>query len=132
MSNILLIEPDVILAQTYQAALTDAGHHVDVSCDAQQAVIHSDKLRPDLVVLELQMPGHNGIEFLHEFRSYTEWQEIPVIAHTIISPSRLEQSFMPFRELGILSVLYKPTTTLKHLINTVENVMSTHALSPSS
>ncbi len=111
--HILLIEPDKFLAKTYRAALERAGYKLTVSHDAQGAIHASDRKRPDLVLLELQLPGHNGIEFLYEFRSYAEWQPIPIILHTFVPRQHLAAEH--FERLGIAGYLYKPVTTLQQL-----------------
>lgn len=75
--NVLLVEPDTKLAGMYKTALESAGHKVFWALDAQSAVHLADDSAPDLVVLEIQLTSHSGIEFLYEFRSYNEWQDIP-------------------------------------------------------
>lgn len=66
MSQVLLIEPDKLLAKTYQAALKTSGHKVRVASNSQDAINIADKTTPDIVVMELQLVGHSGIEFLYE------------------------------------------------------------------
>jgi DNA-binding response OmpR family regulator len=79
MSQILLIEPDIVLANIYTKALTHEGYRVVVAGDAQAAISLADKSKPDLIIMEIQLVSHNGIEFIYELRSYPEWQDIPII-----------------------------------------------------
>lgn len=120
MARILLIEPDRLLALTYRQALSQAGHQV-LSCPGAQAgITAADKIQPELIILELQLVEHSGIEFLYEFRSYPEWQTIPVLIHTNVPPAEFNGSWdILGRELGIETYLYKPRTSLKQLISTV-------------
>ncbi len=67
--HILLIEPDRLQAASYRGALERAGHRVAHAVSAQNAVHEADAKMPYLVVLELQLPVHNGVEFMYEFRS---------------------------------------------------------------
>lgn len=120
MAQILLIEPDRLLARTYEQALTNDGHHVAVCAGAQDAIMAADKSRPDLVILELQLVEHSGIEFLYEFRSYSEWQEIPVLILSNVPPGEFTDSWQILgKELGIDVYLYKPRTSLRRLLSTV-------------
>ncbi len=120
MAQILLIEPDRILAETYGRSLVAAGHRVMSCFTAQAAVQAADKQQPDLVILELQLVEHSGIEFLYEFRSYSEWQNIPVIIQTTVPPSEFSDNWQLMREeLGVQAYLYKPQTSLKQLIDAV-------------
>src|ERR1700733_7447717 len=104
MSQILLIEPDKSLAKTYHQALKQAGHKVVSVTSSQQAINSADKLAPDVVVLEIQLVGHSGIEFLYEFRSYPEWQSIPVIVHSNVPYVELKDGWpLLSKQLGVSS-----------------------------
>jgi len=121
MSNILCIEPNAVLARTYAEALRHAGHTVAIAATAQDAIYAADEDQPDVVVLELQLAAHDGIEFLHEFRSYGEWESIPVIVLTNVTPpalAPLEQALET--DLGVKAYLYKPHTSLRKLIRAVQ------------
>ena len=120
MAAILLIEPDRLLAETYYQSLITAGYDVSVCPSAQSAVLAADKITPELVILELQLVEHSGIEFLYEFRSYPEWQDIPVIIHTQVPAAEFHgNSQLLSRELGVTTYLYKPHTTLRQLLKSV-------------
>ncbi len=123
MRYVLLIEPDAILGITYKEALEQAGHQVICSRHAQDAVMQFDDKRPDIVVLELQMPGHGGIEFLYEFRSYPEWQNVPVVVHTMVPLQKLDTHSPRFDQLGVVDFLYKPATDLRKLVRTVGEIL---------
>ncbi len=128
MAKILLVEPDNVLAETYSAALAGAGYEVAVAAGAQAAVSAADAVRPDLVILELQLVEHSGIEFLYEFRSYPEWQDIPVLVHTAVPPGEFEGSWQILGgELGIEVYLYKPRTSLAGLLGNVRDQLSVPA-----
>ena len=108
-----------MLARTYTEALEHAGHSVAHAAGAQSAVNAADSKTPDIVIMELQLPRHSGIEFLHEFRSYGEWQHIPVVVHTMLPAIRMASIVLSLRrDLGVREVLYKPYTTLHDLVRT--------------
>jgi DNA-binding response OmpR family regulator len=120
MANILLLEPDKVLAELYIKAFEYQGHTVRRVVSAQDAVFHVDELLPDVVIAELQLVAHSGIEFLYELRSYSEWQDIPVIVHSCIPPTEFEGSMNLLRRtLGVRAYLYKPHTTLRQLLRAV-------------
>jgi DNA-binding response OmpR family regulator len=132
MSRILLVEPDAVLANTYRKALEENGHQVTTAHSAQSAIVGADKHTPDLVILELQLSGHSGIEFLYEFRSYQDWQAVPVLIQTQVPPSEFNSNWQILRnELGVANYLYKPHTSLKHLTNSVNELNSVQS-SPTS
>ncbi|HEY5152924.1 MAG TPA: response regulator [Candidatus Saccharimonadales bacterium] len=128
MARILLVEPDRLLARTYSQALNGDGHEVVAAAGAQAAVSAADAAGPDLVILELQLVEHSGIEFLYEFRSYPEWQGIPVVIHTGVPPAEFADSLQILRaELGINIYLYKPRTSLRELVANVREQLSVPA-----
>jgi len=117
MYTVLLIESNTLQAAIYTKALTHGGFKVIHVTGAQTAINAADQHIPDIVVLELQLPQHSGIEFLHEFRSYPEWQRIPVMMLTNVPMSSLESIEQPLRrDLGVTCMLYKPRTSLELLV----------------
>ena len=123
MNNVLLVEPDSVLAKTYKQALESANCKVSVVSGAQDAINSADKQKPDLVVLEIQLVGHSGIEFLYEFRSYVEWQKIPtIILSNVPLQEFADNKKLLERELGVTEYLYKPSTSLDELVLKVNQV----------
>lgn len=117
--HVLLVEPDSVLAKAYADALRGWGWLVSRAVSAQQAVSAADDRRPDVVVLALSMARHNGVEFLYEFKSYTEWRDVPVIVlvsslnHDVVGLDTLRH------DLGVREVLVRSQTTLQELCEAV-------------
>lgn len=124
MARILLIEPDYVLARTYYEALSRAGHQVIPTAGAQTALLVADDIKPELIILELQLIEHSGVEFLYELRSYPDWQHLPVILHTQVPPAEFNQSRELLKQLNIQTYLYKPQTTLQELVDEVDRCLT--------
>ena len=125
MANILIIEPDRLLAEIYYKSLINDGNNVTVAAGAQTAIMSADRQLPDIIILELQLVEHSGIEFLYELRSYPEWQDIPVILHTNVPPAEFNQTISILRnEMGVAHYLYKPQTSLKQLLAVVREQLA--------
>ncbi len=123
MTKLLLIEPDRMLASIYFDALSAAGCEVIYAAGAQLAILVADQIQPDLIVLELQLIEHSGIEFLYELRSYADWQKVPVIINSVVPPREFNNSYKLLKkELGVVDYLYKPSSTLKTLVAAVNKV----------
>ncbi len=121
MKNVLLVEPDRMQASAIAQALSSKDVTVQVAQGAQAAISSADNVKPDLVILELVLPTHNGVEFLHEFRSYSEWAEIPVI---IFSAQQIDDQAM-FQKMENVIYMYKPLTSLAGLKNQLEGILFT-------
>lgn len=118
--KILLIEPDKVLANTCRQALTHDGHKVVMCASAQAAIFAADEFKPDVVILELQLTGHSGIEFLYEFRSYDDWVQVPVLVVTNVPAGEFQGSWDMLRDqLGVTGYHYKPLTSLRTLLRAV-------------
>ena len=120
MAHILLLEPDSLLASDIKRYFALAGHKVYIHSDPQAAVARADKQLPDVVITELQLAGRSGIEFLYEFRSYPEWQAIPVVVYSNLHPEELQAYADVFKELNIYAYLHKPVAGLKQLLEAAE------------
>ena len=122
---VLLVEPDKILGSVYASALRAKGYDVCHVMTAQEAVIAADERCPDIVVCEIQLVRHSGIEFLYEFRSYTDWQTIPVIILSSVPAMEFDSSRNGLQDhLGVHKYLYKPSTSLAQLLRMIEDSLS--------
>lgn len=120
--DILLVEPDSLVAEVFQKALQGKGYSVLSVASAQQAITVINKQKPKIIILELQLRLHNGIELLNEIRSYPDTSEIPVILLTYVP----EQDILPFirgKQYKVEKYLYKPQTTIEKLLKYVNEVM---------
>lgn len=121
MAKIVLVEPDRILAEIYSRALEAAGHQVAACPTAQSGLTVADQIQPDIVIVELQLVSHSGIEFLYEFRSYSDWQDTPILIHSQVPQSEFVDSLdLLKKQLNVAAYLYKPRTSLQELLNSIE------------
>lgn len=120
---VLIIEPDKILARQYKRAFESAGLKARLCGDAQKAIRLIDKTPPAAVVIELQLARHSGIEFLHEFRTYEDWADIPIFIFSRIPEYALGSSEKTWASFGITRYFYKPRTSLVQLIGAVKEAI---------
>lgn len=119
MASVLLIEPDVSLAEAVSTFLEGSDFEVVFCHSSQAAITQADEHRPDIVVLELSIPDHNGVEFLQEFRTYPDWIDIPVIVYSHVPLEDTGLSKAEWRKHGVQEYLYKPTVGLAELAKTL-------------
>jgi len=125
MSNhILLIEPDSLTASHIQEHLRVRGFSVVWKNNAQDAISAADTRMPNLIIMEMLLAAHSGVEFLYELRSYTEWQKVPVIIFSHLRLDTLNLTTKSLDKLGVSAYLYKPETSLRRLGQRVSIVMS--------
>jgi DNA-binding response OmpR family regulator len=120
MTKVLFLEPNAVLGDIYSGALRQNNLEPLYCRDAEQGIELMDSFAPDIVVMELQLVGHDGIEFLQELRSYPEWATVPVIILTNTALQMLQPLRQALqRDLGVQAILYKPRTTLDSLVTVV-------------
>ena len=83
----------VVLARFYD---------VEVSEDAESAVAGIAAKKPDVVVVDVKMPGHDGLWVFREVRKFN--QEVPIILNSayqdFLAPDDLRGAFAPFATLN--------------------------------
>jgi CheY-like chemotaxis protein len=80
--EILVVEDDAALAAMYRATLRFAGFDVFIASDVIAALWRIDQALPDLVVLDLNLPGMRGDAVLEEISERPDLRHIPVIVVT--------------------------------------------------
>jgi two-component system cell cycle response regulator DivK len=80
--TVLIVEDDEDLACAVGDALIDAGYAVVSAREGRQALTALELERPDLMLVDIFMPGMNGSELLRIVRSSPEWCRIPRIVMT--------------------------------------------------
>lgn len=125
MTDVLIVEPSEDLAKVLGEAFARRGMSCSVAVSAQEAISTADKASPKLVILELIIPDHNGLEFIHEFRSYPDWLDTPIIVYSQISAEELGMDEEMRQDMGIIRHFYKPTTSLAELVEAAEATFAT-------
>lgn len=127
MKHILVVEPDTVLANIYKSALQKQEYSVAVAGNAQLAIDQIDAWRPDIVVLELQLGGHGGVEFIYELRSHIDLQDIPIIIHTLTPLQDVKKFSKALDLLKVYTLLYKPTSSIQTLSNKIKHALQSTA-----
>src|SRR5881296_2746014 len=77
--TILVVEDEVAIAEAVRARLASEGYHVQVVHDGPEAIRAAAAEPPDLVVLDLMLPGMDGLEVCRELQR-NDW--VPVLMLT--------------------------------------------------
>jgi two-component system, cell cycle response regulator DivK len=82
MARILIVDDHPESLELVRAILEHAGYHVTEALDGNEAVAVALRCPPDLVLLDLQMPGMDGFATLRAFREEPQLNSIPIVAVT--------------------------------------------------
>lgn len=122
--KILLVEDDDDLAEMYELQLRWGQHQVKLAKDAQAALDVLDTFPAEAIVLDIMLPGHNGLSVLYELRSYSDWRRIPVIVLSNISLDELGVSQAGLKALGVVQYLDKSHTNTEQLLAAITSASS--------
>jgi len=79
MAKILLVEDDAAIANLYQAELKLRDHSVIYSNNGENLVELVKKEKPDIILLDIQLPQKDGLTLLSELKSNGDTKDVKVI-----------------------------------------------------
>ena len=115
-TRLLIIDDDVPLCGLMQLILTKRGFQVEVAHEAISGLQKAYTYHPDLILLDIMLPGMNGWELLDRFR---EMSEVPVIMLTALGSA---EDMIRGLDSGADAYLTKPVTR-EELIARVQAVL---------
>jgi DNA-binding response OmpR family regulator len=80
--QILVVDDDARLAASLRRALAYEGHAVDVAADGPAALLAARDRPPDLVVLDVMLPGIDGVEVCRRLRAGGAGSDVPILMLT--------------------------------------------------
>lgn len=114
MKRVLIIDDDSWQIEHFGRLLEQNGFQVSSAVNALIAIDNIDRQKPDVVVLDMLMPGPNGMTLLHELQSHVDLAAIPVVVC-----SSLQLSLAELKPYGVVAVLDKTTMSQNDLIAAV-------------
>ena len=115
MATILVVDDELGIRALLSEILTDEGHSVELAENAAQARAARERMRPDLVLLDIWMPDVDGITLLKEWNA-TAQLTMPVI---MMSGHGTIDTAVEATRHGAMAFLEKPIT-LQKLLRAVE------------
>ncbi|MFV2082646.1 MAG: response regulator [bacterium] len=116
MRTILVVDDEESIRLLYKEELVDAGYRVLLAPDGESALKIIKEKRPDLVTLDIRMPGMDGIEVLQKIKRMDK--SMPVIMSTAYGEYR--QNF----DVWASDAYIIKTANLDELIETIERLVA--------
>ena len=127
MATILVVDDEMGIRALLSEILTDEGHTVEVAENAANARLVRERLRPDLVLLDIWMPDVDGITLLKEWGA-TAQLNMPVI---MMSGHGTIDTAVEATKYGAIAFLEKPIT-LQKLLRAVEQGLARPSSRPAA
>lgn len=120
MAKILIIEDYPNIRKVYETVLTAEGHDVVTASEGKEALEKATAKQPDLILLDLLMPGVSGLDFLRAY-NIPEHPDTKVIVFSNLSSPELAKEAA---ELGASKYFTKSSLTPKELATAVKETLS--------
>ena len=103
--KILVIEDDPVVARLMQYTLTKHGYEVQTASNGLEGLRKARQERPDLIILDVMLPGIDGYEICHRLRAEPRTSAIPIM---IYSAKGQEDDLAAGQRVGANDYLMKP------------------------
>ncbi len=105
MGHVLIIEDDRFNRRLYRDLLEAEGLEVVLACTAADGLAAARECPPDLVVMDIEMPGMSGLEATSALKCDPATEAVPVL---VISAHAMAEHESSAREAGCAGFLRKP------------------------
>ena len=120
MKKILIIEDDKFLRELISKKLLKEGYNVSEAFDGEEGIKKVKTEQPDLILLDLILPGIDGFEVLSQMRADSNLTSIPVI---ILSNLGQKEDVEKGLKLGAVDYLIKAHFTPGEIIDKIRTVL---------
>jgi CheY-like chemotaxis protein len=118
--KLLLVEDELALAHTYRIRFQHEGYEVRVAADGLSAIETARQYRPDIILLDLLMPGLSGVAVLRQLKEHELTADTPVVVLSNIADDRAAAECLA---LGAESCLKKAEVEPKDVMTLVANIL---------
>ena|SRR3990167_11381664 len=127
--KILLVEDEVFIRDLYVRQLTKASFQVKTASDGQTAINLLKSEVFDLLLLDIMLPGMNGLQVLREFKTQNPNSKMITILLTNLGQEAvIKEGF----ELGAQAYLIKASYTPDQVVNEVKNALGGNQPAPTN
>lgn len=119
MKEVLVVDDDPAVRNALKKSLTKRGYKTITVPSGEEAIKKIKDRRPDLVLLDIRMPGMDGVETLRKIRDFDK--KLPVI---MVTAHRAEKKMAHAIKLGISGFFLK-TPDLTEVIKSIETALRT-------
>lgn len=120
MKKIIIVEDDTFLQGLIASKLTKEGHTVDVVSEGTSANQKIADMKPDLVLLDLMVPGMDGFQILEKMRADAAFKTTPVIVFSNLGE---DKDIARAKELGANDFMIKSNFTLDELAEKIKGML---------
>lgn len=121
MARILIVDDSPTELYMLKTMLEKAGHEISAATSGEEGITKAKQDKPDLILMDVVMPGMNGFQATRKITSDPETANIPVI---IVSTKNQETDRVWGLRQGAKDYLFKPVDEAE-MVSKVESLLAT-------
>ena len=119
MRKIVIIEDNSVVARLYENKLLASGNTVSIALDGAEGLRLIHETKPDMVLLDLMLPGMSGIEIIKRIREDYRFANLPIMAYSSADEDVLAQAV----EAGSTTIVSKNEASFKEILEQFNALM---------
>lgn len=122
-ATIIVVDDEEELRENLQDLLEFKGYNVVTFATGEEILANYESAHPDLVLLDIQLPGIDGLEVLGKIREKYSKEALPI---AMVSASSIRSVLAQAEDSGANATVLKPYS-LNDMLNTVETLLGSKA-----
>jgi DNA-binding response OmpR family regulator len=120
-SKIAIIEDDQAISQMYRIKFESEGYIVETAENGVLGLELAEKMKPDIILLDLMMPEMNGDEMLAKLRKTSWGKNIKVVILTNVGEQEIPE---PVKEMGVSAFILKADMTPRQVVEVIKKQLA--------
>jgi two-component system response regulator VicR len=121
MAKVAIVEDDQAISQMYRFKFEAEGYEVETAENGKLGLELIEKMKPDIVLLDLMMPEMNGDEVLAKMRASSWGKDTKVVVLTNMGEQEIPESV---KKLGVSHVILKAAMTPRQVAEVVKTELA--------
>jgi signal transduction histidine kinase/CheY-like chemotaxis protein len=121
--RVLVVDDEPAAVDLLTQILLDEGYQVKGAYSGEEALRVLDASPQDIILLDLLMPGMDGIEVIQRVKANPEWRDVPII---VVTAKDLTDSDRAFLEQSVDRIMQKSGLASESLMKEVQSLLSEH------
>jgi DNA-binding response OmpR family regulator len=120
-SKIAIVEDDQAISQMYRIKFESEGYTVETAENGALGLELVEKMKPDIILLDLMMPEMNGDEMLEQLRKKPWGKDIKVIILTNVGEQEVPDTV---RKMGVSAFILKADMTPRQVVEAIKKQLA--------
>ena len=116
---VLVVEDSPTEAENICAVLTETGLHVVWAVNGLDGLQKVQEIHPDLIVMDVNMPGMNGFEVVQVLKHDPQYTTIPIV---MLTTNDAPEALMTGLDSGVIDYIPKDVFAMRVLVETIRQI----------